>query len=636
MTEAERQLALALQEGPTMRAAPVSAGNRVEDFLRRFLPRVTAERLAAPVDPILQYGPIPAQAAVEMAKQPARAGEAVGEAITDPTLANVTNAGVQTGTALMPVARGAGAALTAGSAALGYGEAARRDFAQPAAANAQGAERDLGAMVKGDPQLEAMHAEMKRLDGAGKADVQGRSKVESDRIRQEARDQAAVVRKDILKILSDKAATEEGKKLADYNAAVARAEQVRADELRRDKKFYDSNLGHVWEKTGAATPLAAAAGLTGVAQLAKRAVGSSLTPKEATTLGLGAAIPASNYPLLADGYLDTPADNPVKRAEEAYAYELPAGHPKKAEAEARAAKMDRDNPIRKAAQEDFLNPIGMAGRTVIGIAEGYGGGHLGKFGADLLAKGPGYAAEGLAAMPGRMWRSASDAFAKGRAPAGPGAGGGGPSTGSQPPQGPSPPNGGPAQPYVEYDQTSHGPVAQQVLRDLLAGAQNSKSSPLSQPGFVDNLANRVRGNLTSRGVDVDPAVVNSRAAGTAGELADREALLRATGSGYTLTSPKIREQVISQATGKDHTLAVPATAGAGLAAYGMTGGEAQAAPETQAQRMEAARSIAAELLRRGEFPKETVTSVVRNLVRTPDVRLTDIARQLVEGNQETQ
>ena len=69
----------------------------------------------------LDYGPLPAKIASHVALQPIRAGEALGDAMIDPSLANITNAGVQGAMALFKPSM----ALKALGA--GYGIAAAKD-----------------------------------------------------------------------------------------------------------------------------------------------------------------------------------------------------------------------------------------------------------------------------------------------------------------------------------------------------------------------------------------------------------------------------------------------------------------------------------------------------------------------------
>ena len=69
---------------------------------------------------LLDYGPVPAQMATQMAMQPVTAGKSIADAIQDPTLGNMTNAGVQTGMALMP-SRSLFSAVPVAGAGVGAG-----------------------------------------------------------------------------------------------------------------------------------------------------------------------------------------------------------------------------------------------------------------------------------------------------------------------------------------------------------------------------------------------------------------------------------------------------------------------------------------------------------------------------------
>ena len=96
-------------------------------------------------DTILKYGPMPAQLATAMAMQPVTAGQAVGEALHDPSLGRITNAGVQSALALMAPMKALGVM------ASGYGAAATMDSVGRAYATDRGeVERQLRSMSPTD------------------------------------------------------------------------------------------------------------------------------------------------------------------------------------------------------------------------------------------------------------------------------------------------------------------------------------------------------------------------------------------------------------------------------------------------------------------------------------------------------
>lgn len=76
----------------------------VTNLLSPILGAPAAERVGSVVENVLDFGPVPAKMATELVQQPVRAGEAVGEALADPSLPNVANAGLQTALTFGPSA----------------------------------------------------------------------------------------------------------------------------------------------------------------------------------------------------------------------------------------------------------------------------------------------------------------------------------------------------------------------------------------------------------------------------------------------------------------------------------------------------------------------------------------------------
>lgn len=76
----------------------------VTNLLSSILGAPAAERVGSVVENVLDFGPVPAKMATELVQQPVRAGEAVGEALADPSLPNVANAGLQTALTFGPSA----------------------------------------------------------------------------------------------------------------------------------------------------------------------------------------------------------------------------------------------------------------------------------------------------------------------------------------------------------------------------------------------------------------------------------------------------------------------------------------------------------------------------------------------------
>jgi hypothetical protein len=338
----------------------------------------------------------------DVAMQPVRAGEAVGEAIFDPTLANVTNAGTQ-------------AALTfgkpyaaAGTAGLGMLEALRRDLGatmtDPAYAGAKLTRRQQREMeMKRQEEDAKAAADLKRIEAQGKANAQ----LEADKMR----------------------IIEEGKKEAskreEYDRAVTKAEGVRDKELSRVKRFSDTTAGEVYDKLGGFAPVLAAMGLGGIHRFATGGGGGFLNKYAAPAVeGTGGAFLAMNAPMIYEGYGGVDSDNPEKAAFAAYSRELPPGHPRKEEYKQLADELPYINPIQKNAQDNFVN--GMPGRLVSSVVEG---GLAGASGANIgrvLGRVFGQKAPDLevkAKVPGRVSKWLDKHFPSGSSTAAPAAAG---------------------------------------------------------------------------------------------------------------------------------------------------------------------------------------------------------------------
>lgn len=350
-----------------LRAYEPTAGERARAAVNRMLTPVmgagTAERVGGAVNRMIEYGPVPAQVATDVAMQPVRAGEALGEALHDPTLANVTNAGVQTGMAVMrPMA-------ALGALGAGYGEALRRDL---------GIGIGGAAAEEGQPQtnpLQALFTQMAGLEQR-RADAEARVKAES-RTGQGPRWQAAMselqqIEGQIqgLQRLIEEEQKRSSPEQAEYNRAVERAEAARDAERARATRFQDTEVGQVFQQTGGLMAPAAAVGAGAIARAAhggRGAMGNYVAPYLEGTFAAGAA---NNAPLIYDAFL-TPTANPERLAQEAYARELPPGHPRREEARALAQSLPEANPVREQAQREFIE--GFFPRLGASAVEGIGG-----------------------------------------------------------------------------------------------------------------------------------------------------------------------------------------------------------------------------------------------------------------------
>jgi hypothetical protein len=313
---------------------------------------------------LMDYGPMPAKMAVEMAKQPWRAADAIYETVGDPTLENVTNASLQTALNV-PTAKGIKAAMTA--LGLGYGVAAAKDSslfdigsdaAEPASDPLDPASRN---------RLIALQKKMSRGDGLSRAEREEQNSYLS--ILAAASTTSAAARAEAA---SRTSMAERG----EYDRSVMRAETARDDELKRVRRFSDTEVGKVWDKTGGWGPALVGAGLGG---LSRAATGGGSALKNyglpVTAGGIGGAL-SSNIPLAYNAFATEP-DNPEKRAYTAYARELPQSHPRKREWTDYADKMADANPVRTMAAAELYDPVKAAERMAFGAVEGIGGGFAG-------------------------------------------------------------------------------------------------------------------------------------------------------------------------------------------------------------------------------------------------------------------
>ncbi len=319
--------------------------------------------------------------------QAMRAGRGIAEAAIDPSLANMTNAGVQSAlAAFRPLAAakimagGLGAAGVKQSGALSIGTA---NAAEPLTSEQRGKLKGLDAKIAANQwkngaerrAVEADRASLKEIEreglktanaskakteeAAGLAEIE--RKATDDRNRQEAERRAKET------------------KDTDDRRAVIRAEGSREKELARDRRFSDTDVGKVWEKTGGLAPFLAGVG-GGAITRAAAGQGTTAAAKYGlpALMGAGAGVTAVNVPLYYDAFL-TETDNPQKRAYEAYARDLPADHPDRPTAMDMARALKAENPVRETAQKEFRD--GFVTRNAAGALEG---GLSGVLGAEMV------------------------------------------------------------------------------------------------------------------------------------------------------------------------------------------------------------------------------------------------------------
>lgn len=275
--------------------------------------------------------------------QPVTAGNALAEAALKPSIPTATNAAFQTGLALMQPLKAAGA-LGAGYAAGAASDAGMFDM------QAQAAPKKQTTFPNGftAEQLQSI------ADRTG-MDVQTLGGLTKRRINDLIQSTAAASGAAAIEAQS----AEKRAQREEYDRAVKMAEAARDKELARyPKDFKDTNIGQIYEQTGGYAPFIAAAGL-GALSRAATGPGKSAAGKVAYNYALpfaeGAAggFAAVNAPYLYDMGLQ-PKDNPERAAFLAYARDLPAGHPRKQEAEEYARKLPELNPRYTGAMNDFF------------------------------------------------------------------------------------------------------------------------------------------------------------------------------------------------------------------------------------------------------------------------------------------
>lgn len=325
---------------------------------------------------LLTYGPMPAKIATEVVKQPYYAGEAVGEAAYDPTLANVTNAGVQTALAVGQPLRALGVL------GAGYGIAGARDAGANLFDEAEAGPRKKPAEIKVSelpgltPEQQAEYADaVQRITRGQFASGAERRTLEGTRDRL-ANISAAFQTTEMgneAKLKAEAAA----KDREEYDRAVDKAETVRDDILKRDKRFADTDVAKIYDKTGGLTPalfgLGAGAVYRAATGPAETLAGRYLGPAISGSL---AGFTAANAPLAFDAYT-TPAANPEREAYQAYARELPPAHPRKKEFADYAQSLPEANPTRAAASAELYDPLRAGERALFGVLEGGGGAAIG-------------------------------------------------------------------------------------------------------------------------------------------------------------------------------------------------------------------------------------------------------------------
>jgi hypothetical protein len=388
------------------------------------------------------------------------APNAIYEAAEDPSLANVTNAGVRT--ALTMGKFGTGGLFALG----GLGVAGARDaglFGTEAAA-ADGSDPLDPSQRARLTALQAKQAKGRTLSRAEREEQNSYLGALQSAATAKAETEAAA------RAQADKAKQDE------FNRSVVNAESVRDHELSRVRRFSDTEVGKVFEKMGGFAPVAAGAGAGALTRAAAGPATSVLGKMAPSLSGATAGVTALNVPLAYNAFMTEP-DNPEKAAYGAYARELPPGHPRKEEMGQYAAGLPDANPVRKQASEELYDPWKMAERGLFGVLEGGLGGFAGGEAVQLL---------------GRPFRSQG-----GRA--------GGPTMSPEPEPAPKPPGPGngnaPVQSSFAGDYQSYPKLPQEVRDDLRGGYADSVSTTNAVPPG-NATAKELTDMLTGMGVNV--------------------------------------------------------------------------------------------------------------------------------------
>lgn len=311
-------------------------------------------------------------------------------AYDDPSIANLTNAGVQTALTFgRPMA--AGGALVGGLLSAGLSDAGAFD----SSANAADESDPLGTQRKRFERLQKKAAKGIDLEPAEKREYETYLKTLNDaataeqraRLDKEAADAAAI---------RERQTKEADAKMAEERTAKDTAIRERDKALARDVRFGDTKVGQVWNEVGGAAPLLGAY-LGGAVSRLGTGPGKTLGSKILNDYllpavgGAGVSFAAQNVSDFADS--NAPAANPQKEAYLAYARELPDG-PEKEKWLAYAQAMPDQNPVKEEAQRSRNDE--MAHRALVAAIEGVS---LGKLGAATVSAG-GRAASALRGLGG--------------------------------------------------------------------------------------------------------------------------------------------------------------------------------------------------------------------------------------------
>lgn len=348
----------------------------------------------------LDYAAIPGGIIIDQAQT---AGQSWSDAQDDPSLANLTKAGVDTGLAF------GSPAILGGAALGGYGLAAASDL-WPTLSGAF----STSSAEAGDSEMEALQRAYDQALADSKATVKGRSKEESANIRAKAGERATEIMNQMNTLVRERAKSKQDSELATYNAQTDFATKKRDEWLARDKKFSDTEVGKLTDKLGGLAPLAAGVTYGKLARLAKGKAKNAWEHASRAAGGGALGVTMANVPVGYDAIYTEPS-NPTKQAYSEYGYLLPDTHPDKEKALTRAKGEPDANPIRTQATEDLFNSAKLAKRSAFGFLEGAGGAEVGQYLPDAIKttlRAPAEVARNVGRIPGSFVSGVREGFAK--------------------------------------------------------------------------------------------------------------------------------------------------------------------------------------------------------------------------------
>lgn len=348
------------QYGPMTDRTRAGIGKEAE-LRAGYLP-TTGEKIG---NAILDYGPLPAKLATAIAMQPVNTGYAMADAVQDPSVGKVANAGAQMAMNLFQPAKAAGillggAGVVGAQQLLGSSSADAAGLTPEQQARKAQLQKDIAAgKWKSGAERRAVEAELGDLrkietDAAG---AENAARIEADKTATANRLEA------------ERRAAEQ--KQNEFNTAVNTAIAMRDTERKRDTRWSDTPFGKYYNETGGAPTwgllFAGGAGL--LDRLAKGAPKTRGDYGRLAAEGTGAASVPINAPLVYNAAATEP-DNPQRRALEVYARELPNDHPEKQYWMQQAQALPQANPVRSQAQTELYDPLKMAERVGMAFVEG--------------------------------------------------------------------------------------------------------------------------------------------------------------------------------------------------------------------------------------------------------------------------